>query len=315
MIDRLGRSVTYLRVSVTDRCNFRCTYCTLPASPRGLMTVDEIVRLVGVAASLGIVKIRLTGGEPTVRPEIVEITRRTAAVPGIGQVVMTTNGSRLRGLASDLRAAGLSGLNVSLDSLDPARFRVLTHGGEVGPVLEGIEAARTAGFDRLKVNAVVVGGMNDGEVFDFADFAARVGVEARFIEYMPTRRGEARGWTVPYTVLLDRLRERFTLTPIPALADGGPAERFRIEETGAVVGFIHAMSNPFCERCNRLRITPDGRIRSCLLTGGEVDFLAAMRAGESDEHLAGLFRRAGDLKPAVYELHRLDELDMRAVGG
>ncbi len=315
MIDRLGRKVTYLRVSVTDRCNFRCTYCTLPASPRGLLTVEELERIVRVAGSLGIVKIRLSGGEPTVRREIVEITRRTARVPGIREVVMTSNGSRLRDLARPLKEAGLKGINVSLDSLDPERFRTLTHGGDLAAVLDGIEAAREAGIERIKVNAVVVGGMNDDEVLAFADFAGKTGIEARFIEYMPTRRGEARGWTVPYTVLLDRLAESFTLSPLQAYADGGPAERFRIEETGAVVGFIHAMSNPFCERCNRLRVTPDGRIRSCLLTGGEVDFMAALRSGAGDEEIASLFRKAGDLKPAVYELHRLDELDMRAVGG
>src|SRR5262249_55430660 len=139
--------------------------------------------------------------------------------------------SRLRSLARPLREAGLRGINVSLDSLDPGRFRILTHGGELRTVLDGIEAAREAGIERLKVNAVVGGGMNDDEVLPFADFAGRTGIEARFIEYMPTRRGESRGWTVPYTVLLDRLRERFTLSPLPAYADGGPAERYRIEET------------------------------------------------------------------------------------
>jgi len=315
MIDRFGRSVTYLRVSVTDRCNLRCTYCTLPTAARGLLTTDEIVRIVRVAASLGIVKIRLTGGEPTLRADLVEVTRRTAGVEGIREVVMTTNGLRLRPLARDLREAGLRGVNVSLDSLRPERFRTLTGGGSLETVLDGLAAAREAGIEKVKVNAVVVGGMNDDEVGDFARFAAETGVEVRFIEYMPTARGEQRGWTVPYAILLERLREAFPVTPIPSPADGGPAERYRLSGTDGVVGFIHAMSNPFCDRCNRLRVTPEGRIRSCLLTGGDVDLAEAMRSGAGDETLADLFRRAGDIKPAVYELHQLDEMEMRRIGG
>jgi cyclic pyranopterin phosphate synthase len=315
VIDRFGRSVTYLRISVTDRCNLRCTYCTLPTAARGLLSTDEIVRIVRVAASLGIVKIRLTGGEPTLRADLADLTRRAAAVEGIREVVMTTNGLRLRPLARALRDAGLRGVNVSLDSLQPGRFRELTGGGSLEAVLDGLAAAREAGLPKVKVNAVVVGGMNDGEVVDFARFSAENGVEVRFIEYMPTTRGERRGWTVPYAVLLDRLRAAFTLTPIPSPAEGGPAERFRLEGSEGVVGFIHAMSNPFCDRCNRLRVTPEGKIRSCLLTGGDVDLALAMRSGVDDAGLAEIFRRAGDLKPAVYELHRLDEMEMRRIGG
>ena len=315
VVDSFGRRFNYLRLSVTGRCNFHCQYCSLPKDRRDAMSLQEILRIARVAASLGVVKVRLTGGEPTVRADLLEIVRGISRIPGIQRLVMTTNGAKLAGMARALRAAGLQGANVSLDSLHAARFRSIARGGEIEPVLEGIRAAKAAQFHPLKVNMVVMGGVNDDEVVSFAELAAELGLEVRFIEYMPMNAGEDRSWTVPYQVLLERVGARFSLQPLEPGQDAGPAELYRLAGTSGVVGFIHAMSNPFCARCNRLRVTAEGKIRSCLLTGGEVDLLRLIREGADDEALAEQFREAAFLKPEVYELHRHGSIAMRSIGG
>lgn len=320
MKDRFGREFTYLRVSITDRCNLLCMYCRAPETPRTeRLGAGEILSIVRAAASIGVRKVRLTGGEPTLRADVVEITRAVAATPGIREVVMTSNGLALGRLSAPLREAGLSRVNVSCDSLDAERFRRITKGGQLEKVLDGVDAALAAGL-QVKLNCVVLGGENDDEVVPFVRYAVERGIEVRFIEYMPMGAGEGEGmggstFTVPSAVLRERVEREWRLEPVDGASTAGPADTYRVAGTSSRVGFISAMSNPFCESCNRLRITPEGKIRSCLLTGGDVDLVSAIRRGAGEAELADLFRQALDAKPAVYELHRHGAIEMRAIGG
>lgn len=318
MIDRFGRRVTYLRVSLTNRCQLDCSYCTLQDEPAEVMTPVEIERILRVAASrLGFRKVRLTGGEPTLRRDLPDIVARVKAIPGIREVALTTNGMLLERRAVELAAAGLGTVNVSLDSLRPDRFRELTGGGDVQQVVAGIRAAREAGMANVKVNVVLLGGTNDDELNDFVDFAAAEDVEVRFIEHMPMDGERVGRWHVDPRQLIRSLAAEREVEPLPARRDGGPAERFRIGT--ARIGFIHAMSNPFCDRCNRLRITSEGTIRSCLLSGGEVDLKGAIRDGRSeaeiDDAIEALIRQAADAKPPIYDLHKGGAIPMRSIGG
>jgi cyclic pyranopterin phosphate synthase len=324
MRDRFGREFTYLRLSVTDRCNLYCIYCKVPELPRAeKLTAPEIVRILGVAGKMGVRKVRLTGGEPTLRSDIVEITRAAATTPGILEVVMTTNGLSLARLAAPLAEGGLQRVNVSCDSLDAARFERITKGGILRKVLDGIDAALASGL-RVKINCVVMGGggpnANDHEVLPFVRFALERAVDVRFIEYMPMSAGEGEGMfgapeTVPSAVLREAVEAEYLLEADESGSTAGPADTYRVAGSRTKVGFISAMSNPFCENCNRLRVTPDGKIRACLLTGGDLDLVAAIRAGEGDDHLMSLFQTALESKPAVYELHKHGAVDMRAIGG
>lgn len=322
MIDRFQRRVTYLRVSVTDRCQMRCPYCTIQNTPRPSLTADELHLLVGVAARrLGFRKVRLTGGEPLLRKDLTEIVARLSSVEGIREVAMTTNGLTLAEHAQGLFDAGLRTVNISCDSLRPERFRDLAGAGRLEDVLAGLRACREVGIPNLKLNVVLMGGVNDDEVEDFVDFAARESVEVRFIEQMPmdgaVAGSAASGRALDPGMLLERLGRTRSLEPLPSSKNGGPAELFRID--GAVIGFIRAMSGPFCDRCNRLRITSDGKIRSCLLTGGEVDLLGALRTAPdlaaAEDLIEDLLRQAADAKPALYDLQREGAIPMRAIGG
>ncbi|MEO0650581.1 MAG: GTP 3',8-cyclase MoaA [Planctomycetota bacterium] len=318
MIDRFGRRVTYLRVSLTNRCQLDCSYCTLQAEPAEVMRSEEIEQILRVAAErLGFRKIRLTGGEPTLRRDLPDVVARVGAIDGIREVALTTNGMLLNRRAGELRAAGLETVNVSLDSLRADRFRELTGGGDVAEVIAGIRAAREAGIPRVKVNVVLMGGTNDDELEAFIDFAAAEQVEVRFIEHMPMDSARVGRWHVDPREVVRGLETRRGVRPLPARKDGGPAERFQVGE--AVIGFIHAMSNPFCDRCNRLRITSEGTIRSCLLSGGEVDLKAAIRRGGDpaaiDDEIEALIRQAADAKPPIYDLHATGSIEMRSIGG
>ena len=317
MMDRYGRRVTYLRVSLTNRCQLTCSYCTLQDEPASVMQPDEVETLIEVAARrLGFRKIRLTGGEPTLRKDLPEVVRRLVAIEGIREVALTTNGMLLETRAAALADAGLRTVNVSLDSLVPERFAELT-GGDLATVLRGLTAAREAGIERRKVNCVLLGGHNEDEIEAFVELAQREDLEVRFIEHMPMDESRLGRFRVDPRDVLARLAGSRGLEPLPTQADGGPAERFRVG--GARIGFIHAMSNPFCDRCNRLRVTAEGRIRSCLLSGGEVDLLAAMRSGRSpgdvEERLVELVQQAADAKPPIYDLQRDGSIAMRAIGG
>ncbi|MCS7172943.1 MAG: GTP 3',8-cyclase MoaA [Armatimonadetes bacterium] len=309
MLDQYGRPIQDLRISLTDRCNLRCVYCMpeegIPFLPReGLMRVDEILTLTRIAAELGVVKVRLTGGEPTVRPDLLDIVRGIAEIPGIRDVAMTTNGVRLRSLAGPLARAGLRRVNVSLDTLNPQTFARITRGGRLRDVLEGIRAAEEAGLHPIKVNTVVVRSFNDEEVTDLAALTLNHAWEVRFIEVMPF--GEvadlALAGVVPSEETMARIEAAFgPLEPLD-LSGEDPARTYRIPGAAGTLGFISPVSQPFCSKCGRLRLTPDGKLRLCLLRDDEVDLLTPLRRGATYEELREIFRAAAYRRPFGHAL-------------
>jgi len=304
LVDSFGRVHTYLRVSVTDRCNYRCVYC-LPADgvtwqPRDqLLDYDELERLIRLFASMGIEKIRLTGGEPTIRRHICRLVEAIANIDGITDLAMTTNGHTLVRTAERLKRAGLRRINLSLDTLDPVRFRDLTRGGNLRRVLDGVAAARAVGLRPIRVNAVLLRGENDDEIDALVDWAAAAegDIELRFIEYMPF---EARWYRcIPAREVLAHLRERFTVTALDGSGRAsGPARMMVIEETGLRVGFISPLSARFCGACNRLRLQADGFLRTCLAHDGTPSLRDLLRGGATDGDLEAEIRRmvAGKLE-------------------
>ncbi|MER3455662.1 MAG: GTP 3',8-cyclase MoaA [candidate division GAL15 bacterium] len=309
MQDQYGRQIRDLRISLTDRCNLRCVYC-MPAQgisfrpPEQLLQDHEILLLTRIAAELGVTKVRLTGGEPTVRPGLVDLVRGIAAIPGIQDVALTTNGVRLRELAAPLAAAGLRRVNVSLDTLDPEQFRRITRGGRLRDVLEGIEAAERAGLRPVKLNTVVVRGFNEEAVVPLAALTLEQPWEVRFIEVMPF--GEvadfAEGSVVRSEETLQRLQEAFgPLEPLD-LSGEEPARTYRIQGAVGTVGLISPISEPFCAKCGRLRLTADGKLRLCLLRDEEEDLLTPLRAGASYEELREIFRAAAYRRPFGHAL-------------
>ena len=295
LLDRFQRSHTYLRVSVTDRCNFRCVYC-LPADgmdwmPRDeLLSYEEVGRLVRVFADLGIRRIRLTGGEPLIRKDLERLVEEIGAIDAIEDIALTTNAHRLAGCAERLAAAGLSRLNVSLDALDPTMFREITRGGDLAKVLDGIDAAIAAGLTPLKINAVLLRGLNEDQLFPMVEYFAKRAehVVVRFIEYMPF---EAR-WhkSMRGGELRDLLSERYTLSPHGEHLGDGPAVHWKLEELGLRVGFISPLSEKFCGLCNRLRLSADGHLRTCLSDDGTPSLREGLRAGATDEDIAAAIR-------------------------
>lgn len=266
MRDTLGRSVDYLRLSVTGCCNYRCRYC-MPAegapSPRrgDILRVEECVEIARAAAACGIEKVRLTGGEPLVRRDILEICRGIAAIPEIRELCLTTNGSLLGTLARPLREAGVARLNISIDTLRPERFAAMTRTGTLSQVLEGIAAAGEAGFTGLKLNAVLIGGFNDDELGDFLALTLANPWEVRFIELMPM--GPCAGWERERFLSGDEVLRRFpALEPVPG--SSGVARRFRLPGAAGTVGLISPLSHAFCPNCSRIRVTADGKLKSCL---------------------------------------------------
>jgi GTP 3',8-cyclase len=306
--DPFGRVVDYLRISITDRCNERCLYC-MPEGYHGWaqrpdhLTTEEILRLVRVAAGLGFRKFRLTGGEPLVRADVPELVRGMAAIPGVAAIGLSTNGTRLAALARPLREAGVRSVNVSLDALDPALYHRIT-GGDVATVLAGIRAAVAAGFERVKLNAVLLRGLNEAELWPLILFAAEHGLPLRFIELMPVSRADAHtdATFLPVAEVMEQLRTRDRLIPqLDHLLGHGPAKYYRLERTGALVGFIGAITNQhFCETCNRVRLTADGKIRPCLGNHGEMDMRTALRQHAREADLAALLRHAIAQKPQAH---------------
>ena len=291
LVDRFGRAHHDLRISLTDRCSLRCTYC-MPAegvpwlAKPSMLSTDELVRVAAVAVGLGVREIRLTGGEPLLRPDVVDVVRRLARLAGPSgapEVSMTTNGLRMPTLAGDLRAAGLARVNVSVDTLDPERFARLTRRDKLADVLAGLAAAADAGFDPIKLNAVVMRGVNDDEVVDLVRFAVRHGYQMRFIEQMPLDAGHTwdRREMVDQDEILDRLRGTFRLTPLDGRG-AAPAELWRVDDGPATVGVIASVTAPFCGSCDRLRLTADGQLRSCLFARTETDVRAVLRSGADD---------------------------------
>jgi len=313
LVDSLGREIVNLRVSVTDRCNLRCSYC-IPQEevewlPRAeILSFEEIERFVRVAAGLGIRKLRLTGGEPLLRRELPSLVARLVAVEGIADVGMTTNGIGLARLAPALRAAGLRRLNVSLDALDPERFRRLTRRDALGAVLEGLAAAAAAGFAPIKVNAVIQRDENLDEILPLARLARERGFILRFIEAMPIGMGDS--WSAGRVVTnAEILRTLATLGPLEPAGEpdgAGPAQRWRWVDGGGEVGLIGSVTEPICDRCNRIRITADGKLRTCLFSVVEHDVRGPMRAGASDAELADLVRAAVANKEPGHRIGRPD---------
>lgn len=293
--DRFGRQIHYLRISLTDHCNLRCIYCMpedMTFRPRAeLMQDEEIFTLTRLFASLGFDKIRLTGGEPTVRANIVEIVRQIAHTPGIRSVTMTTNGVLLKKLARPLREAGLQRVNVSLDTLQAAKFKRLTRWGDVEDVWEGILAAEEAGLTPIKLNAVVVRGYNEEDVIDLARLTLDHPWQVRFIEMMPF--AGATDLQISHVVTAAQIQERIerVFGPLEVVNGGeldGEARLFRIPGAKGEIGIISSVTQPFCASCTRARLTADGRLRLCLLREREVDLLTPLRAGASLEELRQL---------------------------
>jgi len=309
-MDSFGRVIDYLRISVTDRCNERCLYC-MPQGYRGWqrspdhLTTDELLRVVRVAAGMGFRKFRLTGGEPLLRADLVKIVRGIAAIPGVACIGLSTNGTRLASLAGPLREAGLRTVNVSLDALDPARYRRVT-GGDIALVLAGLRAALAAGFERVKLNAVLMRGVNECEIWPLVLFAAEHDLPLRLIELMPitSSRVLQPGDFFSIEEARSLIAERDELVPVPSLYLGwGPAKYYRLRQTGALVGFIGAMTTPhFCETCNKLRLTADGRLRPCLGDHGEVELRSVLRSPSSDDDLRECLDRAIRLKPLAHRM-------------
>ena len=272
MIDTYGRQITYLRLSVTELCNLRCRYCmpedgVCKKRHEDMLTQEEMIMAIRAAAALGVRKLRITGGEPLVKSNIVELCRAAAVVKGIEDVCLTTNGTLLPKLAAPLREAGVRRLNISLDTLDAEKFRYITRIGKLEDALAGIEAALAAGFEKIKINSVLIGGFNDDEISSLAALTKKYPVDVRFIELMPMYDSGDFGPEafIPYTVVTERLPE---LCPVPA--DGGVAKLYRLPGAQGNVGLISPVSAHFCADCNRIRLTADGKIKPCLHSSDEI---------------------------------------------
>jgi cyclic pyranopterin phosphate synthase len=300
LIDSLGRLHTNLRISVTDRCNIRCFYCmpnegVVFRRREELLTFEEITRLARIFRRFGIEKVRLTGGEPLVRRGLPALVEKIAAIPGIVDVGLTTNGILLAPMAKALWDAGLRRINVSLDTMDPAKFLELTRRTGFEQVIEGILAAKEAGFDPVKVNAVAIKGMSEADVVPLGRFAREHGLELRFIEYMPLDAGNLweRGKVLFAAEILDLLAEGIgPLSPAPDQDPRAPAVDYDYDDGGGRVGLIASVSRPFCMSCNRVRLTADGKLRNCLFALDETDIRALMRGGRPDSEIAGALRES-----------------------
>ena len=325
LVDSFGRAARDLRVSLTDRCNLRCTYC-MPAeglawAPSSeLLTDDELVRVVGLLVELGIGSIRLTGGEPLLRPGVTGLVARLAELTPRPRLAATTNGLSLTRLAGPLREAGLDRVNVSLDTLRPDRFAALTRRDRHADVVAGLAAAAAAGLGPVKVNTVLLRGVNDDEAADLLDWCLERGYELRFIEQMPLdpQHSWDRGQMVTGAEILERLSQRHTLTPVEERGSA-PAETWYVDGGPALVGVVGSVTAPFCGACDRLRLTADGQLRTCLFARSESDLRGPLRDGVSDRELEQLIRAAVAGKKAG---HGIDEptflqpdRPMSAIGG
>ncbi len=297
LIDTFGRVHRNLRVSLTDRCNLRCTYCMpndfaawLPSDHQ--LTTDELVRVIDIAVKEGINEVRLTGGEPLLRPDIVEIVARINAIENAPTLTMTTNALTLEKVAKPLADAGLTRINISLDTLDRDRFKLMTHRDRIDDVFAGIKAAQDAGINPIKINAVLLKGLNADEAPALLDWALTNNLALRFIEQMPLDAGGI--WERSSLVTADDiyadLSQKFELTPCDGRGSS-PAEEFFVNGGPATVGIIGSVTRPFCGACDRLRLTSDGQLRSCLFSLEEMDLRTAMRNGASDEDIAARFRK------------------------
>lgn len=307
--DRFGRVVNYVRMSVTDRCDFRCVYCMsedMQFLPRAdILTLEELAFIGRAFVELGVTKIRVTGGEPLVRRNVLHLLQDLGALPRLDELVLTTNGSQLTRMAADLKAAGVKRINVSLDSLDAERFRRLTRTGELDTVLAGIDTALAAGFERVKINAVILKNRNHDEVFNLVRFASERGMDISFIEEMPLgsigdHHDRAEAYYSSDEIRAD-LSAHYELIPTTETT-GGPSRYYRIEQTGTRVGFISPHSHNFCATCNRVRVTVEGRLLLCLGQEHSVDLKAVVRSHPGDlQRLKRAIREAMEIKPKGHD--------------
>lgn len=313
MFDSYNRQIQYLRVSVTDRCNFRCAYC-MPAQGVKMLSHDEILsyeeflRIIRILSNHGVRKIRLTGGEPLIRKGIAEFIRDIAALQAITDISMTTNGSLLAAMAGKLKAAGLSRVNISLDTINPKLFRQITRGGDLTQTLQGIEAALAVGLTPVKLNIVLTNMITEQDIAYFVDFIHREPVSVRFIEYMPI--GESATGPGPSIEEIKTIINSFgrgKLKPTIDICGNGPAKYYTLPQAKGSFGFITPISEHFCGVCNRIRLTADGKFKPCLLSNQEIDIKTALRNGASDDEIAELFYQTIAKKPQGHTLTNPDE--------
>jgi cyclic pyranopterin phosphate synthase len=326
LIDNYHRHISYLRISLTDRCNLRCIYCMPPEGislldHREVLTLEEIERIASAAARMGISRIRITGGEPFVRKGVIKLAGDLLKLPGIEDVSLTTNGILLTEYAAALRSAGMRRINISLDTLDAEKYKRITRGGDIQRVLDGISAARREGFSPIKINVVAMRGINDDEIEDFARLTIERPVHIRFIEFMPI--DVATDWDENSFISSSETREIIsrigTLNPVEHSGKSGPAEMYRLDGAAGQLGFISPLSNHFCDTCNRMRLTADGKLRTCLFSDHEIDLKTFLRSGVSDQSLEQAIAEAIKSKPKGHTISEPSfkkcRRNMSAIGG
>jgi GTP 3',8-cyclase len=322
LMDRQGRQITYLRLSVTDRCNLRCRYCMPPEGCQWIphdeiLRYMEMLRITNLLAGLGIQKVRITGGEPLVRKDLIYLIHEIKKIPGIREISLTTNGVLLADQAKALKNAGIDRVNISLDSLKADVFAAITGHKKLDAVLKGIDAAISAGITPVKINVVAMAGVNDLEMEELAALSFREDIHVRFIEQMPIGMRYSKGRIIfPMEMVKQRIESRLgPMTEIESSPLDGPARRYQIKGATGEIGFIHAMTRHFCNTCNRIRLTADGQIRPCLLDDTAIDVKKAMRAGMSDQGLVQLIKKAIQQKQPAHETSPTVNSQMASIGG
>ncbi len=326
LIDGMGRTIVNLRISVTDRCNFRCTYC-MPADNvefmdrSNLLSFEEIQRVAQIVSRMGINRLRLTGGEPLMRKNLPVLIKMLNEVDGIDDIAMTTNAYFLKDQAQSLKDAGLKRLNVSLDALDPEKFRDVNRRDCLQSVLDGLDTARKVGFKSIKINAVAVRNFSETEIMGLIEMGRSEGFEIRFIEFMPLDSDKV--WERDKVLfgheIIDLIKENYELVPIDNSLEIGPASEYNFADGKGKVGIITAVSNPFCDHCNRIRMTADGKLRTCLFSTNETDLKKLIRSGSTDENIMDALNQAVLIKEPGHKIN-LDDFErptraMHAIGG
>ncbi len=323
--DKYDRTIDYMRISVTDRCNLRCVYCMppegiKPLAHKEILSYEEIIRIVAIAAKLGVKKIRITGGEPLIRKNLCFLIASMHSIKGIQDISLTTNGVLLRKYVCELAAAGLNRINVSLDSLNPDKYREITRGGDINNILEGIYEAQRSGLSPIKLNMVPVRGCNDDEIEAFAMLTMKTPFHVRFIEFMPM--GGSKTWGPDKYIATEEIKRRVSamapLSPVK-LRRSGPARYYRFDNAPGVIGFISPITHHFCNSCNRLRLTSEGKLRPCLFSETEIDLKSAMRCGAADDEIERLLRLSVEIKPRGHNISHEKSFDhlkpMSKIGG
>lgn len=326
LVDGMGRTIVNLRISVTDRCNFRCTYC-MPADNvefmdrKELLTFEEVARIVGVVSQMGIKRLRLTGGEPLMRKDLPVLVGMLSKTKGIDDIAMTTNAFFLKDQARSLKEAGLQRLNVSLDALDPEKFQHVNRRDCLNQVLDGLREAAQIGFKSIKINAVAIRNFSETEIMNLVEMGRSKGFEIRFIEFMPLDSDEV--WEKNKVLfgheIVDIIREKYELIPVNDSLEVGPASEYEFADGQGRVGIITAVSNPFCDHCNRIRLTADGKLRTCLFSTSEYDLKEMLRSGATDQEISQTIDFAVQNKEPGHKIN-LDDFErprraMHAIGG